>query len=78
MDAYDDRIHSPRLLGLTFECPECGGPLTSTGNLLHFRQPGPSTWGIEYECPRDKELFRIYNVSMKQLIDSILREHGKN
>ena len=77
MSAHDAFIYSQRLLGVDFSCPECGEPLRATGNLMHLILPGPSTWTVEFECPREKIIFKIHDVSFQPLIDTILREHGK-
>jgi hypothetical protein len=75
--AYDDRIYSKSLLGVTTTCPECGDILRATGYLSHFDQPGISTWGIEYECPNEGIVFTIHEVTKQAVIDEALRDAGK-
>ncbi len=76
--AYDDRIYSERLLGVTSRCPECGDTLRATGYLRHRRRSTVYPWSIEYECPNEGVIFTIHEVNKAELIDSIVREAGKD
>lgn len=75
--AYDDRIYSERLLGVTARCPECGDTLRATGYLRHLSHPGVYPWAIEYECPDEKVIYTIHEVTKQSLIDEVVRDAGK-
>lgn len=77
MAFHDDSIHSKRLLRIRRPCPECHETLRPTGYLKHRSIAGESWWGIEYECPKEHETFVISDEERRDLIDSIVREAGK-
>jgi hypothetical protein len=77
MSDHDAFIYSDRLLNVQYPCPECGEPLRPTGNMMHLVLPGPSTWTIEFECPRERIIFKIHDVSFQPLIDSILSDQNR-
>jgi hypothetical protein len=58
MDQPDREVKSDLLLGLSLACPECGTPMKSTGKMYY--SPVIKDWLIEYWCPYDRQLFKIY------------------
>ena len=58
MNQPDREVKSDLLLGLSIACPECGAALQSTGKMVY--SPVIKDWLIEYWCPYDRQLFKIY------------------
>ena len=77
MPYFDDSITSPRLLGLTRRCPECGDECKATGTLLHAANPYSSSWSVDFHCAREDLNFRLNDPGLGPIIQSILAEHGK-
>jgi hypothetical protein len=77
MPESDDSIYDERLLRIRRHCPECHTILKPTGYLRADRLPGKTVWCVEYECPKEKETFQIWDIERKDLIESIVREAGK-
>ncbi len=77
MEPYDDKIYSADVLGLSRPCPRCNEEMQSTGNLLHFKLPGRSKWGIEYRCANDGEVEVWLEQELRPLIEAAVRKAGK-
>ena len=58
MDQSDREVKSDRLLGLAVACPQCGAAMQSTGKMYY--SPVIKDWLVEYWCPCDRQLFKIY------------------
>lgn len=65
-------LQSERLLGLSRNCPECGGLIRSDGKL-YFDEGTQFGWSIGYWCPTDRETLRIWSPADNALIQELTR-----
>ena len=64
--------YSEKLLPLTHECSECDATLTATGKMYYDSRR--KYWLIEYWCPHDRELFRIWSANRDALTRAIAQD----
>jgi predicted RNA-binding Zn-ribbon protein involved in translation (DUF1610 family) len=70
---WDRKIHTDRVAGWTYPCPECKRPAVATGNLFHHRPP-LTKWVVEYRCERCGEVFTIWAPETDDAVETIVRE----
>jgi len=69
-------LESPTLVGLTSECPVCGGRETSTGRLVRGRDVGRS-WYVEMLCDDCGSRGTSWKREWQTVIDGILEQANR-
>ena len=69
---YGTRIYSDRLLSLSLLCPDDGTRMKATGDM--YLSSITSEWMVEYLCPQDREIFRMWTGETEALTRQIAKD----
>lgn len=64
-------LRSDRLLGLIHPCPDCGRPMSSTGEA-RYEEP-VKTWTVVFYCPHDQERIALWAPDVEPTLGEVTR-----